>query len=385
MLSHPLLAVFIKLKWKKVMKYFVVHTMVFLLFLITYYMYIKTVFEYKDVGNTTTVEQPSQVNQHAVNESENEKTFLSVPPFLGGHKGFCIVNEILFLLMTVLLFLLECLQLYKLGWNYWKQYENMRQLFIIGTAIVAMCLKPYTLENNMRGEFVRGGIAFGFGFTCFEFIFLTGKYPFRGGDFSIMFARVFNKLLRYVIAMFMIVGGFSCGLNVITYGQADGFQFETPFKSFVLTLTMAMGEFNAGDLYREYESKINETMVNDKETADHIKIGRTIAMIILVFMILAGTITMINLFVAVIISDKEKMEDEVFKLKLFYMAEGSELIKNLHTNTQFGPKVDQEIVFCVHKICGPSCKAERVSDSNARIVPDLIQLAEGNLGKITQE
>ena len=148
---------------------------------------------------------------------------------------------------------------------------------------------------------------------------------------------------------------------------------------------MAMGEFNAGDLYREYESKINETMVNDKETADHIKIGRTIAMIILVFMILAGTITMINLFVAVIISDKEKMEDEVFKLKLLYMAEGSELIKNLHTNTQSGLKVEKKIVFCVHKICGPSCKDERVSDSNARIVPDLIKLAEGNLEKITQE
>ena len=89
-------------------------------------------------------------------------------------------------------------------------------------------------------------------------------------------------------------------------------------------------------------------------------------------MILAGTITMVNLFVAVIISDKEKMEDEVFKLKLFYMAEGSQLIKNLHSKKQSGLKVDQGIVYCLQRICGKGCKAERVSESNARIVPRLL-------------
>ena len=53
--------------------------------------------------------------------------------------------------------------------------------------------------------------------------------------------------------MFMIIGRFSCGLTVITHGSGlEGFKFESPFKSFVLTQTMAIGEFNAEDLYDKY-------------------------------------------------------------------------------------------------------------------------------------
>ena len=238
-----------------------------------------------------------------------------------------------------------------------------------------MVLKPYSHEGNIRGEFVRGAIACGFCISCFEFIFVVGKYPFRGGDFSIMFARVLRKLVRYVIAMFMIVAGFSVGLNVITYGTGQAFEFETPFKSFVLTLTMAMGEFNADDLYEDYQNKLGHTLKKDFE---YMRVGRTLAMIILVCMILAGTITMINLFVAVIISDKEQMDDDVFKRKLFYMAEGSELIKKLFPCDNSLKGKNKEIEVCVHKICGSICKAERISPSIERIVPKLIKLAEEN-------
>ena len=191
-----------------------------------------------------------------------------------------------------------------------------------------------------------------------------------------MFARVLRKLARYVIAMFMIVAGFSVGLNVITYGTGQAFQFENPLKSFVLTLTMAMGEFNADSLYQDYDNKLKTALLKDLE---YMIVGRTLAMIILVCMILTGTITMINLFVAVIISDKEKMEVDVFKQKLFYMAEGSELIKNLVVSKmQSDLKVEEQITVCVHKICGPMCTAERVSPSIGRIVPKLIELANKN-------
>merc|ERR1712110_743446 len=137
---------------------------------------------------------------------------------------------------------------------------------------------------------------------------------------------------------------------------------------------MAMGEFNADDLYEDYQNKLGHTLLKDFE---YMRVGRTLAMMILVCMILAGTITMINLFVAVIISDKEKMDDDVFKQKLFYMAEGSELIKKL-VPCDNSLKVDKEINVCVHKICGSICKAERISPSVERIVPKLIKLAEEN-------
>ena len=408
MLCHPVLALFIRRKWKRVMKYFLIHTVVFLVFLITYYLYIKAVFETEnemeesntgssaliDSDNETTLQvsigskifscvetEPATISSRNQEQNMDQNRTL-LPHFLGDMKAGHFVNEILFLIMTTLLFCLECFQFCNFGMNYFKQWENLHQLIIILTAIIAMVLKPYTQEGNIRGESVRGAIAVGFCLSCFEFIFVVGKYPFRGGDFSIMFSRVLRKLARYVIAMFMIVAGFSVGLNVITYGTGQAFQFENPFKSFVLTLTMAMGEFNADTLYQDYDNKLKTTLYKDLA---YMRVGRTIAMIILVGMILTGTITMINLFVAVIISDKEKMEVDVFKQKLFYMAEGSELIKNLVVSKmQSDLKVEEQITVCVHKICGPMCTAERVSPSIGRIVPKLIQLAKKNENKATQ-
>ncbi len=398
MLSHPVLALFIRRKWKRVMKYFLLHTAVFLVFLITYFLYINTVFQCEkketDTASTNNThsgrgckvletflngetlmlcfnDSDTEIPTSSRNQDQN-RTLLKA--FLGDEKEWHLLNEIFFLIMTILLFGLECFQLANFKMNYFKQLENLHQVIIILTAIIAMVLKPYSLEGNIRGEFVRGAIACGFCISCFEFIFVVGKYPFRGGDFSIMFARVLRKLARYVIAMFMIVAGFSVGLNVITYGTGQAFAFETPFKSFVLTLTMAMGEFNADDLYEDYQNKLDHTLMKDFE---YMRVGRTLAMMILVCMILAGTITMINLFVAVIISDKEKMDDDVFKQKLFYMAEGSELIKKL-VPCDNSLKVDKEINVCVHKICGSICKAERISPSVERIVPKLIKLAEEN-------
>ena len=410
------------------MKWFVIHTIVFCIFIASYYSYIKTVFEYESesLSATNTTDDNARYFHMVVagpegspfeggmlkleflpkdypmsapkvttgcnlrdendqlqgennlgnekNAAENSNRTL-LPKFFEDHDAWHLFNEIMFLLMTILLFLLEIFQLCNFGKNYFKQIENLHQLVIIGTAIVAMCLKPYSHEDNKRGQFVRGAIACGYCISCFELIFVVGKYPFRGGDFSIMFARVLRKLGRYVVAMFMIVGGFSVGLNVITFGTDQDFQFENPFKSFVLTLTMAMGEFNADNLYQDYDNKI--IRLKDKP---NLKVGRTIAMIILVCMILAGTITMINLFVAVIISDKEKMEEDVFKQKLFYMAEGSEQIKKLVLTKKMSDKlkVDEEMTVCVHKICGPMCKANRVSPSIERIVPELMKIAKKN-------
>ena len=192
-----------------------------------------------------------------------------------------------------------------------------------------------------------------------------------------MFSRVLRKLSRYVIAMFMIVAGFSVGLNVITFGTGEAFQFENPFKSFVLTLTMAMGEFGAEDLYQDYDNKLKTTLIQDLA---YTRVGRTLAMIILVCMILTGTITMMNLFVAVIISDKDTMEVDVFKQKLLLMTEASELVNNLVLSKWESDrlKVEPQIEVCVHRICGPMCTAERVSPSIGRVVPKLIELANKN-------
>ena len=80
---------------------------------------------------------------------------------------------------------------------------------------------------------------------------------------------------------------------------------------------MSLGEVNFDDFYENFGGN---------------EVSRTFALGILVLMILSVTITMVNLFVAVIISDREKMVKDVFKQNLLYMAQCSQLTHNLLKN-----------------------------------------------------
>ena len=69
----------------------------------------------------------------------------------------------------------------------------------------------------------------------------------------------------------------------------------------MMTLTMALGEYNFIDIYNSYR--------NDR-------ISRGFAMILLVLLILFGTIAMVNLFIAVIISDISQLREDVYTQNL---------------------------------------------------------------------
>ena len=282
--------------------------------------------------------------------------------------------EAVFAISTLLLCSLEFYQLFHLKCNnYWKQTENWNQIFVITSAVLAMVMKPWILEMSVTGEWSRGITALGLCASCFDFIFTLGKYPFRGGDFSIMFTRVLTRLINYVIAMFILVGGFSCSLEIVCYGtDLEGFHAESPFKNFVLTLTMAMGEFNARDLYGEFKGTHED---------EHWKIGRTFAFGLLVMLVLAGTITMVNLFVAVIIKDTNTLEGEVFKEKLFYMAEALISIRNIVPQSkQAKLAIKSSMTFCVHEMCGAKCEKIRVPSNISHLEPELLKIALENRG-----
>ena len=195
-----------------------------------------------------------------------------------------------------------------------------------------------------------------------------------------MYYRVLRKLIRYILAMCLIIGGFSCGLIVIAWSNGkNGFQY--PFKSFVVTLTMAMGEFETNDRYEEF--------FQDEEE----EIGRTFALILIILMIFSCTITMINLFIAVVIADKNELEDTVFRENLFYMARSSEVIKDIFKtlkrrfnlslpwfNDKFNVKQSKEF-FCLHQVCGKKCW----EDKNKRKLPSYIRHKLPRLKEIAQQ
>ena len=95
--------------------------------------------------------------------------------------------------------------------------------------------------------------------------------------------------------MCLMITGFAFAFMVVSFGL-DGDVFQHPLKSGMTTLTMMLGEFNFGDLYQAFGRDW---------------VSRGFAMFLLLVMIILGTITMVNLFVVVIISDLSDLQTEV--------------------------------------------------------------------------
>ena len=96
--------------------------------------------------------------------------------------------------------------------------------------------------------------------------------------------------------MCLMITGFAFAFMVVSFGL-DGDVFQHPLKSGMTTLTMMLGEFNFGDLYQAFGRDW---------------VSRGFAMFLLLVMIILGTITMVNLFVVVIISDLSDLQTEVY-------------------------------------------------------------------------
>ena len=375
MLSHPVLACFIALKWHKVWWYFLAHTFVFLVFLASYYTYIIHIF---------TVDHSLLHNQTDPRSAENKAT---LPPFMEEFPSSWSCVELVFAISTTMMITSEIYQMCRSHYKYFKDTENWIQIFVFGTAIFSMASRQYILTSSEYGDYVRGIVSIGIGAAWFEFLLVVGRYPFRGGDFSIMFYRVLRKLFRYVMALFMIVAGFSCSFIVISYGTKR-YGFDAPLKSFALTLTMAMGEFNSNDLYGNFR----------KEKDEDEKVSRTFAMILLIALILAGTITMVNLFITVIITSKDKLKQSVLEENLFYMAQCSEMIENfalalnihkliskMRGQKSSSFKIENTATFCVHKICGPKCETDKIPNNIHAIEERLREKVSEKLEKEKKE
>ena len=235
--------------------------------------------------------------------------------------GVFSVCEVGLLLMIILLFLFEFWQMIYLKIQYFRELENYIELAMLMSACLAMGFKKVLRDDTAGAAVVRGFVALGICMAWLELIFIIGRYPFRGGSFSVMFYNIIRKIFRYVMSMFIMVAGHAFGFMILNYGSNVALDsFENPGKSFVMTLTMALGEFNFGDLYGAFYNSGD---------VDATYISRTFTMILLVSLILLGTVTMINLFIAVIISDLEDLKRDVFTQKLINMAQYCILIEDL--------------------------------------------------------
>eukprot|EP00092_Neocalanus_flemingeri_P088049 GFUD01111210.1.p1 GENE.GFUD01111210.1~~GFUD01111210.1.p1 ORF type:complete len:160 (+),score=26.59 GFUD01111210.1:67-480(+) len=130
---------------------------------------------------------------------------------------------------------------------------------------------------------------------------------------------------------------------------------------------MALGEFNFEDLHNTF----------GKDTT-----SRVFAMALLVLLILCGTITMVNLFIAVIISDIQQLRKDVFIQNLINMAQCSILAEELLPLIILRKmRVEDKLTICMHTLCGKGCPGIKLPENVKPVVEQLEIIAKEQISK----
>jgi len=206
----------------------------------------------------------------------------------GGRKKFqdiplCAV-EALLLISIIVLLIFEAWQMVALGKEYFMELENWFELLILGLAISTLCLKA---ELDILSIVASIGICL----AWIELIFLFGRYPSLGGSFNIMYYAITKRVIRTALGLILLVFAFALAFFIIHFNNSSE-AFEDVGKSFVKSFVMVLGEFEFNDLW-------------DSSTKSESTLSRFFTMLLLITMIVMGTIIMVNLIVAIIITDIE--------------------------------------------------------------------------------
>ena len=164
LLRHPVLATFVSLKWKKIRGLFYFQSFIYLLFLICYSAFIGYWFTrpekycMKDTMNTSV--DPCSI---AVLNSTEALDRLHSKLFEGPHASVTFLEATL-LITSVSLLVSEIIQMIYLKKLYFLELENYIELYILVSAIVAMCCKEDMLLQNTKAAVTRGVLALGISF-----------------------------------------------------------------------------------------------------------------------------------------------------------------------------------------------------------------------------
>ena len=183
----------------------------------------------------------------------------------------------------------------------------------------------------------------------------TGRYPFRATKFAVMFYNIIKKIFRYVIAMFCMIFGYSMTFMILAWKNDSQPNFDSPYRGFVKALAMTLGEYDFDDYYESFKPNVDGLTRGTDEYEDKIysaKVNRTCAIGLMVVLIMFGSLAMLNLFIAVIISDFEKLDKESEEQRLVNMAQYLTLVEKLAPEILLKTMiVDPKLDVCLHDLC----------------------------------
>eukprot|EP00095_Tigriopus_kingsejongensis_P006662 maker-scaffold363_size195477-snap-gene-0.50 protein:Tk06662 transcript:maker-scaffold363_size195477-snap-gene-0.50-mRNA-1 annotation:"transient receptor potential channel pyrexia-like" len=370
-LKHPVLETFLDLKWRKIKKFVMVNFALYLIFLIFYSWFLANVFYRQDRPRALqfsdlTVQNdrivfPSDlylttIDKSTKNKSHHDRSFLHC--LSGTSEGFnwtCLI-EIVLIVTIFLLLAQEIMQFYALGWRqYLRELENILEVTVLILALIGL-----GVQSNMGA--LKWVSAFGITLGYLQLIFLMGRYPFLGGSISLMFYSIIRRLARSLTNFLVLVIGFAFGFFIMFHDK-EGDLFENPLKAFVRTLTMVLGEFEFGPIY-------------DAHVGDRYSLVFT--MLLLVGVAIMGSLVLVNLIIALIVSDIYELREQARLQELVNKAQHVVHIDSLFDYV-FGccnkiratTWVPNQVLLCAHNLC--HCSARKV---RSQITDDLIRIVK---------
>jgi len=264
--------------------------------------------------------------------------------------------EALLLVSIIILLTVEAWQVLALGKDYFLELENWFELLVLGLASCTMGLKA---ELDILAIVASVGICL----AWIELIFLFGRYPSLGGSFSIMYYSITKRVVKTALGLILLVFAFAFAFFIIHFDNSNE-SFEDVPKSLVKSFVMVLGEFEFNDLWESSESASSG-------------LSQVFTMMLLVGLIMFGTIIMINLIVAIIITDiawlQKVSKQQVLRNQAHHAVQIHALqsmFKCLSTrvvDTERSLSRQLEVWVCVHSVC--KCGRMRpASDTRERLL-----------------
>ncbi len=300
----------------------------------------KVIFPTDNVNIATTTEEP---------EAKNVSHRNTFDLCQASNPSLTCAFETILLTLLIILVIQEVLQLITLGpKRYLSEFENILEILVL---TLAGC----GLGFQYNVYILKWVSAWGICLAYLELIFLLGRYPVLGGSISLMFYTITRHLLQTLSSFLILIVGFAFGFFIM-YHQSAGDHFENPFKAALKTLVMAVGEIDFEDLYEGHSD-------------DPYALAYTMAL--MVCLIIMGSLVLINLLIAIIVSDLGELRQSAHIQELVNSAQH---IVHFESAISFlcwplPKKLRPKTIDPVVKICGHSqCKCE-----NRRMSPDIVE------------
>merc|ERR1719411_282079 len=282
----------------------------------------------------------------------------------------CIV-EICLVLTIIILLTQELWQWAALGRHYVYELENWFEWTILVLAITSLGLKH---DSDVVSLKILSAI--GICLAWIELIFLFGRYPFLSGKFSIMYYSITKRIVKAAFGFIILIAAFAFAFFIIHFNNETE-SFDDIFRSFLKVFVMTLGEFEFDELW---------TNSHPEDGSDGY--SRHFTMLLLVLLIVFGTVTMVNLIIAIIITDIQWLQSVSRDQVLLHQAHHVVTIHALLTlfrwvvrrkvsdsrqNTSRDPTTMDalSVDFCLHSVC--KCGKERPSRDTREELMELVE------------